>query len=61
MSRLIAVAGRLTGDRDTAAALVLIYHLAALAEHVADLREAQQRYHQARDARHAAGQLRALA
>jgi hypothetical protein len=61
MARLISVTGRLTGDHDTAAALWLIYHLAALTDHLADLRETQQRLHQARDARHAAGQLRALA
>lgn len=61
MARLIAVVGRLTGDRDTAAALLLLYHLAALAEHVADLRETQQRLHQVRDARYAAQRLRALA
>jgi hypothetical protein len=61
MARLIAVVGRLTGDHDTAAALFLLYHMAALAEHLADLRETQQRLHQVRDARHAAQRLRALA
>jgi hypothetical protein len=61
MARLIAVVGRLTGDHDTVAALFLIYHMAALAEHLADLRETQQRLHQVRDARHAAQRLRALA
>jgi hypothetical protein len=60
MARLIAVVGRLTGDHDTAAALFLIYHMAALAEHLADLREVQQRLHQVRDARHAAQRLRIL-
>jgi hypothetical protein len=60
MARLIAVTGRLTGDLDTTAALWLTYHLAALAEHLADLRQTQQRLHQARDARHAADQLRVL-
>lgn len=60
MARLIAVAGRLTGDHDSAAALFLIYHMAALAEHLADLRETQARLHQVRDARHAAQQLRNL-
>jgi hypothetical protein len=38
MARLVAVMGRLTGDSDTAAALQLVLHLAALAEHLADLR-----------------------
>jgi hypothetical protein len=41
MVRLIAITGRLTGDHDTTAALWLIYHLAALAEHLADLRQVQ--------------------
>jgi hypothetical protein len=61
MSRLIAATGRLTGDHDTTAALRLVLHLAALAEHLADLRSAQHRLHQARDARHAARQLEAVA
>src|SRR5690606_33711363 len=61
MARLIAVVGRLTGEHDTAAALFLFYHLAALAEHVADLRQTQQRLHQVRDARFAATRLRAMA
>jgi hypothetical protein len=61
MARLIAVTGRLTGDHDTAAALQLMLHLAALAEHLADLRQTQHRLHQVRDARHAARQLRELA
>ena len=58
MARLIAVMGTVSRDRDTLAALHLIYTLAALAESLADLREAQERLHQARAARHAAGQLR---
>jgi hypothetical protein len=41
------------------AALHLVYTFAALAENLADLREAQQRRHQAQAARQAAGQLRA--
>jgi hypothetical protein len=61
MARLIAVMGRLTGDQDTTAALFLIYHMAALAEHLADLRETQQRLHQVRDARWAAKTLRTSA
>jgi hypothetical protein len=58
MARLISVMGALSRDRDTAAALHLIYNLTGLAESLADLREAQDRLHQARAARHAAGQLR---
>lgn len=58
MARLVALMGVISGDRDTAAALHLIYTFAALAENLADLREAQQRLHQARDARAAAAQLR---
>jgi hypothetical protein len=61
MSRLIAVMGRLTGDHDTAAALQLILQMSMLADNLADLREAQQRLHQARAARHAADQLRTVA
>jgi hypothetical protein len=59
VARLIGVMGALSRDRDTLAALHLVYMLAALAESLADLREAQDRLHQARAARHAAGQLRA--
>ncbi|MDQ7905979.1 relaxase [Phytohabitans sp. ZYX-F-186] len=59
MARLIAVMGSLSRDRDTVAALHLVLTLAALAESLADLREAQHRLAQARAARHAAGQLRA--
>lgn len=58
MARLIAVVGRLSSDRDFAAVLFMIHHMVALAEHLADLRETQQRLHQARDARRAAQQLR---
>jgi hypothetical protein len=61
MARLVAITGRLTDDHDTTAALWLIYHLAALADYLADLRQTQQRLHQVRDACHAAGQLRAIA
>lgn len=58
MARLIAVMGALSRDQDTVAALHLTYVLAALAETLADLREAQHRLHQARAAQHAARQLR---
>jgi hypothetical protein len=58
MARLIAVMGALSRDSDTMAALHLIYILAALAESLADLREAQQRWHQAQAARDAARQIR---
>lgn len=61
MARLIAVMGRLTGDQDTAAALQLVLQMSMLADNLADLRDAQQRLHQARAARHAASQLRAIA
>lgn len=60
MGRLIAIVGRLTDDHDTAAVLLLIHHLAAVAGHLANLRETQQRLHQVRDARFAAQQLRAV-
>jgi hypothetical protein len=59
IARLISVMGALSRGEDTMAALYLVYTLAALAESLADLREAQDRLHQARDARAAAGQLRA--
>jgi hypothetical protein len=58
MARLIGVMGTLSRDRDTVAALHLVLTLAALAESLADLAEAQHRLHKARAARHAAGQLR---
>jgi hypothetical protein len=58
ISRLIFVMGRLTHDQDTAIALQLVLQMSILADTLADLREAQQRLHQARSARHAAEQLR---
>lgn len=58
MARLIAVMGALARDDDTRVVLHLIYALAALAEHLADLRETGQRRHQAQAARAAAGYLR---
>jgi hypothetical protein len=61
ISRLIAVMGRLTGDDDTTAALKLVLTMSMFADNLANLREAQQRLHQARAARHAAGRLRTVA
>jgi hypothetical protein len=61
ISRLIFVMGRLTGDHDTAIALQLVLQMSILADTLADLREAQQRLHQARAARQAAEQLRGIA
>ncbi|WP_431726934.1 relaxase/mobilization nuclease domain-containing protein [Verrucosispora sp. TAA-831] len=57
MARLIAATGTVSRDRDTVAALHLVFTVAALAESLADLRKAQDRLHQARAARHAAGHL----
>jgi hypothetical protein len=59
-ARLIGAVGYLTSD-PAAAAIVLIIRLAALAEAVAELRDAQQRAAQAAAARAAAEQLHALA
>ncbi len=61
MARLVALIGVLTDSKAVAEALQLIYALAALAEHVADIRDAQRRIHQAQAARQAARQLRVLA
>jgi hypothetical protein len=61
MSRLIATTGRLTSDHHTTAALRLVLQLSALAEHLADLRHNQRRFHQARDARNAALALKTAA
>jgi hypothetical protein len=61
ITRLIFVMGRLTGDRDTAAALQLLLQLSMLADTLADVREARQRLHQARAARSAAHRLRLIA
>jgi hypothetical protein len=58
MARLISIMGRLTGHHDTTTFLQLVYQLAALAEHLADLRQSQDRLHQVRDARRAAQALR---
>ncbi|WP_373320269.1 relaxase/mobilization nuclease domain-containing protein [Virgisporangium aurantiacum] len=59
MSRLIAVMGRLSRDRDTVMMLHLIRALAGLADALAELRQAQARLNQARVAREAARRLRA--
>jgi hypothetical protein len=59
MARMIAVMGTVSRDLDTLAALHLVFTLAALAESLADLRDAQDRLHQAWAARHAAEHLRA--
>ncbi|MFY1633744.1 relaxase/mobilization nuclease domain-containing protein [Solwaraspora sp. WMMB335] len=61
MSRLIAAAGRLTSEDDTTAALQLILRLSMIADNLANLREAQDRLHQAQAARQAAENLRAVA
>jgi len=61
VSRLIFVMGRLTGDKDTAAALQLVLQMSILADTLADLRESQRRLHQARAARQAAEALRGVA
>jgi hypothetical protein len=53
--------GRLTSDRDTAAALQLLLQLSILADTLAELRVAHQRLHQARAARSAAHKLRLIA
>lgn len=61
LSRLLALAGRISGGDDALAAAKLVVDLAALAESLAELREAQHRIHQARAARQAAAMLRAHA
>ncbi|MCW6007240.1 hypothetical protein K1W54_22240 [Micromonospora sp. CPCC 205371] len=61
ISRLIAVMGRLTGNDDTIAALEMVLTMSMFADNLADLREAQQRLHQARAARQAAERLRTIA
>jgi hypothetical protein len=58
MARLVALMGVLSKDEDSTTALQLLYTLAALAEHLADLREAQQRLYQAQAARRVAAVLR---
>ena len=61
MSRLVHLMGRLAGDKDTFAMLALLLDLARLADTLASLRHAQQRYHQAEAALRAATTLRAAA
>jgi hypothetical protein len=61
MSRLVHLMGRISGDKDTFAMLALLLDLARLADTLAALREAQDRYHQAQAAIHAAETLRSAA
>lgn len=61
MSRLVHLMGRISGDKDTFAMLALLLDLARLADTLAALREAQDRYHQARAAIRAAETLRSAA
>ncbi|MEU4472403.1 relaxase [Micromonospora sp. NPDC023888] len=61
MSRLVALLGRVSGDDDTIAALALVMDLARLADTLEQLRNAQQRLHQAEAARTAADALRLVA
>ncbi|WP_406071247.1 relaxase [Micromonospora sp. NBC_01638] len=61
MSRLVALMGRISGDDDTIAALALVMDLARLADTLEQLRNAQQRLHQAEAARVAADALRLVA
>src|SRR5690606_32443908 len=61
LSRLVHLMGRLSGDKDTFAMLVLLLELARLADTLASLRQAQQRLHQAESALRAAETLRATA
>lgn len=61
MSRLVALMGRISGDDDAIAALALVMDLARLADTLEQLRQAQQRLHQAEAARAAADALRLVA
>lgn len=61
MSRLLRVAGQLSDDTALFRLLRMIVNLSLLADALAELREAQQRLHQARAARTAARLLRAAA
>ncbi|MEK8106594.1 hypothetical protein NKG94_17550 [Micromonospora sp. M12] len=61
MSRLVVLMGRVSGDDDTIAALALVMDLARLADTLEQLRNAQQRLHQAEAARAAADALRLVA
>lgn len=61
MSRLLALAGRISGSADMLAAARLLVDVAALAESIRDLRTAQNLAHQAAAARACATRLRAAA
>ena len=61
VSRLVGLAGRLADDKAWFAMLRLIVKLSLLADALAELRDSQQRIHQARAARTAARLLRAAA
>ena len=61
MSRLVALMGRISGDKDSHMVLVLLLDLARLADTLAALRHAQQRFHQAETALKTAATLRAAA
>ena len=61
MSRLVALMGRISGDKDSHMVLVLLLDLARLADTLAALRQAQHRFHQAETALKTAATLRAAA
>ena len=61
MARVVALMGRISGDDDAIAALALVMDLARLADTLEQLRQAQQRLHQAEAARDAAKALRLVA
>ncbi|BCY10988.1 relaxase [Actinoplanes sp. L3-i22] len=61
LARLIWLMGRISGDEDGYAALQLVLQLARFADAIDELRTAQQRLHQAQDARAAADALRRIA
>jgi hypothetical protein len=58
LSRLVQLMGPVSGDHDTAAVLTLLKDLALLSDHLAALRDAQLRHHQADAARTVAVALR---
>jgi hypothetical protein len=58
VSRSVQLMGRVSGDEDTAQMLTLLMDLALLSDHLASLREAQTRHHQADAARSVAIVLR---
>jgi len=61
MSRLLALIGQLADDKGVFAVMRLVLDLALLADALADIRDSQQRLHQARAARVSARTLRAVA